>query len=307
MLVSHGSSWLDRRDQERSWTSFVVSLSATIALFASAFAAMRSVGVFRVDRSETERPVVVQLTPPVARPLPPPPVKRTRLTATGRREPIPASPIPEAANTITSAPPISSPPAQSRSADTASVARPSSSPAPAIPIGIAPLPNPYSTIPMAPTRGGAPVAPSGVTIGDKTPNTQRYRDSVINSRLGNADMSAWMKHEATGRERAEMEQSKRTAAVVATRSTTAGSRDVHIPQGEGRGGEGAVGGAGSATSIALPLFSSGPSAAQRKKNEKIDADYQARLRRLQDLILARHDSARADSLRRDSLARARKP
>ena len=82
------------------------------------------------------------------------------------------------------------------------------------------------------------------------------------------------------------------------------------------GGVGAVSGPG-VVSVGLPLFSSGPSAAQRKKNEAIDAEYQARLRGLQDLALSlrdkrvadslRLDSLRLDSLRRDSLARRPKP
>jgi hypothetical protein len=56
-------------------------------------------------------------------------------------------------------------------------------------------------------------------------------------------------------------------------------------------------------SIPFPLFSSGPSAAERKRNAVIDADNQARLRRLQDVVIAQRDSVRTDSLRRDSLAR----
>jgi hypothetical protein len=303
MLVSHGSSWLDRRSQERSWTSFAVSIAATVALFASAFGAMRSVGVLGVEGSEREKPIVVQLAPPTIAPGPPRVIPR----------PSPPSTTMRAAPTVTEPAPVAATPGavapvepQPR-ADTSTASRPVSAASPTIPVGIAPLPNPYSTIPMGPSRGGAPITTSGVTIGDKTPNTERYRDSVINSRLRSADVAAWMRHEATGRERAEMELSKHDAAKVAARTTTAGSREVHVSQGEGRGGEGAVGGAGSATSVALPLFSSGPSAAQRKKNEKIDAEYQLRLRRLQDLIIARRDSARLDSLRRDSLARIRKP
>lgn len=84
-------------------------------------------------------------------------------------------------------------------------------------------------------------------------------------------------------------------------------------QGEGMGGEGAVGGSpamhggGMAVSsgFSLPLFSSGPSKAQRKKNEAIDAEYQLGLRRLEDRLLLKRDSvrilARLDSIRRDSL------
>lgn len=84
------------------------------------------------------------------------------------------------------------------------------------------------------------------------------------------------------------------------------------------GGEGAVGGnpairgggMRAAGGFSLPLFSSGPSKAQRKKNEAIDAEYQMGLRRLEDRmllkrdsirILARRDSVRRDSVRRDSL------
>ena len=54
-------------------------------------------------------------------------------------------------------------------------------------------------------------------------------------------------------------------------------------------------------SIPFPLFSSGPSAAQRKKNEALDAEYQARLRGLEDLVLYKRDRRVADSLRLDSL------
>jgi hypothetical protein len=111
----------------------------------------------------------------------------------------------------------------------------------------------------------------------------------------------------TERERAELEVSKQQARMTAQRTTTAGNgRDVHVPMGEGVGGVGAVGGGGVGSSISLPLFSRGPSAAQRKRNDSIFADYQARLARLQERLRAQKDSVRADSLRRDSLARLAK-
>jgi hypothetical protein len=69
-----------------------------------------------------------------------------------------------------------------------------------------------------------------------------------------------------------------------------------------------VRGRANVVSVGLPLFSSGPSSAQRKKNDSLVADYQRRLRRLQDRYLKRDsiraDSIRADSVRRDSVARA---
>jgi hypothetical protein len=60
-------------------------------------------------------------------------------------------------------------------------------------------------------------------------------------------------------------------------------------------------------SIPAPLLSPGPSPAERKRNEAIDADYQRRLRRLQDQLALRRDSIKTDSLKRDSLARAVRP
>jgi hypothetical protein len=111
----------------------------------------------------------------------------------------------------------------------------------------------------------------------------------------------------TERERAELELSKEQARMTAQRTTTAGNgRDVHIPMGEGVGGVGAVGGGHAGSSISLPLFSRGPSATERKRNDSIFADYRARLARLQERLRAHNDSLRADSLRRDSLARLAK-
>ena len=125
--------------------------------------------------------------------------------------------------------------------------------------------------------------------------------------------SIWKTHPPTGAEKAALETSQRVAAALQRRTTTAGNSNdlVHL-QGKGMDGVGAVGGPG-VVSVGVPLFSSGPSAAQRKKNEAIDAEYQARLRGFQDLVLSlrdkriadsvRLDSLRLDSLRRDSLAR----
>jgi hypothetical protein len=154
-----------------------------------------------------------------------------------------------------------------------------------------------------PTKGlgaGAPIAPSGLTIGDRVANTPQIRDSIAREMMGGVPGLA-RTHEPTGRERQELEQSQRQAAVLRQRTTTAGnSRDLVILQGAGKDGVGAVTGPG-VVSVGAPLFSSGPSAEQRRKNEKIDADYQLRLRRLEDRALLKRDSIRADSLHADSL------
>jgi hypothetical protein len=66
---------------------------------------------------------------------------------------------------------------------------------------------------------------------------------------------------------------------------------------------GQTGGLGFGGSVPFTFLSSGPTREQRKLNEKIDADNQARLRRLEDRMYLKQDSVRADSIRADSLRR----
>jgi hypothetical protein len=109
-------------------------------------------------------------------------------------------------------------------------------------------------------------------------------------------------HPPTGQELANLQAGKRQAEMLAHRVGTAGnSEDVHVMTGNAKGGAGvASGGLGS---IPFPLLEPGPSAAQRKRDEAIDADNRARFLRLEARAAAMRNSARADSLRRDSLAR----
>ena len=88
------------------------------------------------------------------------------------------------------------------------------------------------------------------------------------------------------------------------------THDLYTPMGSGVGGVGAVNGGktgltmdsrGVGVSVPFPLFSSGPSPAERKRNEKLVAEYLAVLRALNDRILMKRDSIRADSLRADSV------
>jgi hypothetical protein len=159
------------------------------------------------------------------------------------------------------------------------------------------------------------VAPAWTKSAERVGNTAAIRDSILRAKI--AEVPSLMKtHAPTGAERAELEASQLAAAALRHRVAAAGnSRDIVALQGKGKDGVGAVGGPG-IVSIDFPLFSSGPSREQRKKNEAIDADYQARLRRLGDSVLSKHDrrvadslrldSLRLDSLRRDSLARRMK-
>jgi len=89
---------------------------------------------------------------------------------------------------------------------------------------------------------------------------------------------------------------------------------LYVPMGKGVGGVGAVNGGktgvtmdsrGVGVSIPFPLFSPGLSPEDRKRNEKLYAEYLAYLRREQEVILLKRDSIRVDSLRRDSLAKRR--
>jgi hypothetical protein len=159
-----------------------------------------------------------------------------------------------------------------------------------------------ATPPTGATGRGAPMAPSGVTIGSRSATTPAIRDSIARAKMN--DVPGMMTtHPPTGAERLELEGSQRLAAALRERSLTSGnSRDLVTLQGKGKDGVGAVGGPGM-VSIGVPLFSSGPSAEQRKKNEKLDAEYQLRLRRLEDRMLLKRDSLLADSLRVDSLRR----
>jgi hypothetical protein len=160
---------------------------------------------------------------------------------------------------------------------------------------------------------GAPIAPAGVTESGRAPNTPQIRDSIATVRMADIPLLA-KTHAPKGAELAELQQRRGMANRMAQRSTTAGnSGDLHVMTGEGLDGVGAVNGGRTSFSpfggsIPFPLFSSGPSRAQRKANEKLDAEYQLRLRRLEDraALLAENaplDSLRLDSLRRDSLVK----
>ncbi|MEO7454766.1 MAG: hypothetical protein ABIY52_00795 [Gemmatimonadaceae bacterium] len=63
------------------------------------------------------------------------------------------------------------------------------------------------------------------------------------------------------------------------------------------------GGLSNSGMIAVPLFSAGPSAAERRRDSAANFEYLARLRRLQDRVQARRESLRVA----DSMSRARQP
>jgi len=291
MLASPGSRWLDRRRPDSRWSSIGVSVAATAALFAAALASMKSVAFWTEVVSHESPTEVVRLEPPAPRPPAPPRVVRRG----GPRATAAPAVVPRAIE----APPVSVPvaaPVQptpvAAPVDTAVAGARSARPA--IPVGVVvphevALPDP-ATI----THGAAPMAPAGV-VAPHTANTATLRESLAASRmLSIAELART--RAPTERELADLKASQRQAAMLARRATTAGnSRDVHVPMGKGVGGVGAADGGG--VSIPFPLFSRGPSPAERRRNDSLDADYRLRLGRLQER------ARRLDSLRRDSLAR----
>jgi len=273
-----------RPPSERRWGSVVVALAATAATFALAFVSMESLPHFSA-RDAVTAPVYVPLRPPA--PVSPPHIQPRETRAPLRTRP--------ATETVAPPAPIAPPstlPAAPSSQMRDTVAGGANSAANA-PIGSA----------AASSAGkGASIAPTGINLDNRAANTAAVRDSIARQQmLGVPELART--RAPTGREKAELEESQRQALALRRRTTTAGnSADVHIAQGRGMGGAGAVGGPG-VVSISAPLFSSGPSAAQRKKNEALFADYQSRLRRLDDRVLLKRDAIVADSIRADSLRR----
>lgn len=307
MLATNGPRWYDHRP-ESNWSSFGVSIAVTIGIFLAAISSMRTVSSWLEPRSiDRETPTMVELQPPVAEPKPiPKPVVRPEPVAPSVAAP---TTVPM---TIDMAPPIV-PPASvpttigpgSTSTDTNRV----KSSGPAIPLG--PVGGKGGEAPIS----GAPIA-AGVTSGEALPGSARSRDSIIAvGVMGDARLWLTDKYKPKGAELAELQYGKRVADRMMRRTTSAGAwQDVNVLTGDGKDGVGAIGGGkngvhmtpnGAVVSVPFPLLSSGPSPAERKRNEKLVAEYRGYLHRMDDRIVLRADSIRADSLRRDSIAKAR--
>jgi hypothetical protein len=294
--VTNAYRWSARKDAP-GVTSGVMALVVTGALFASALAAMIGVQSLPdfLTTSRIERTTVVWL-PPVAAPLPrvaPPHVSRV-LPTVRTASPVSAAPVPAAAASATS-PTVNAAAATSAIVGTRTGTGADSTTShatPIIPLGpiqLAPT-QPLRAIPNPPRDthtgvGGAPVAPAAVTNSWASLTTVQ-RDSIVSAYMAGLSLNAPM----SDRERADIARRDYRPAIhegqpdAAARSQTVGA----------------------GVSIPLPLFSPGPSAAQRKRDSIVAAENGLRLARLHDRLLLRGDSVRTDSLRRDSVARARK-
>jgi hypothetical protein len=298
-MAAHATRIFGQPTPEHRGTSFAVSIAVTAALFAFALGAMRSLPQYSIDRrSEDEQPLTIRLprlvlpTPPAPVPTAEPGPKTTRPVAP------PTIPTTIAAPAVPVAPPLTAPitapgviTGSPRDSNTAGSGKTAAADAAL-----------QKTLQSHATGTGVPAVPAWTKSAEKVGNTPATRDSIVRAKV--ADLPTLMKtHAPTGAERAALEGSQLAALMLRQRTTTSGnSRDLVHLQGKGKDGVGAVSGPGM-VSMDLPLFSSGPSRAQRKKNEALDADYQARLRRLQDSVLSKQDRRLADSLRLDSLRR----
>jgi hypothetical protein len=307
-MAGHRRTQFRSRAPEGRWPSLVVSLTMSVALFVAALASMTSLPrwIRRERNASPDLPVLVQIprTSPRTKPTTPktPNVRRALKRSAGvpDRSQAPASEQVNPAVTAPVDPRVSSRPESTTTARDSSGAR-----SPSAASGTAPSPQGAVIV------KGAPIAPAGVNYNRRVENTPAVRDSIARGAMESfAEMARH--HPATGGERDELETRSRGANSLRQRGLTAGnSRDLVILQGSGLDGVGAVSGGPGVVSVGLPLFSNGPSRAQRRKNDSLYAEYQLRLRRLQDRMYVKRDSIRADSMRadsvrRDSVARSRR-
>lgn len=270
MRVGFGETW-SQRGRSAAWGSSTIALVVTSALFAAAFAAMSrfDAPTINFDRAPVERTTLVYA---------PPPKPAERVEPRTRAVPRPAAEVQSNASSPTLVAPSTVPSSLAPPAPV-DVPRDSASAPAKVNRALFLPPSPTSKLyespkfelPAATPAGrGAPRATAGVTA-PRTPGADTPHTVNIYER-------------ELAEIRAEMARQNSPHAIGA-------------PAGK----------VGAGMSIPVPLLSSGPSRAERRKNEAIDADNQERLGRLQQLIVARRDSARADSLRRDSLARRVRP
>jgi hypothetical protein len=303
MIAQDGARWFARPTDSR-WPSLAVSIVVSASLFTAAVASMRSISAWTGMTVRDPEPVMIRL-PALTMPRP------RALQPTVRRPNEPTQP----SRTIPRDP--------ARSADALPVATVPVAP----PADSAVAPRALPTVDSAAVGKREDLAKAAsaarrfviepVAVTHRSPGARLSReDSILSERFTPHVAWDWW-GPPTEAERAQVRESQLLAERMALRATSAGNaNEVHTMTGEGRGGVGAVGGgkAGVSSSegrpmlsIPFPLFSRGPSAAQRRRDAQINADNQLRLERLQARVRAIRDSIHADSVHRDSLARRPKP
>jgi len=142
---------------------------------------------------------------------------------------------------------------------------------------------------------GAPYAPAGVTT-SSAPLTRAQMDSIQKALIAGISMEEWHRP-LTPQELADVRSRREPGLDPHGRAARLPGEPVYAPL---MNGGYAVG----VPLISIPVF--GKSRAQRRADSIIDADYLARLARLQERLAQQRAIAKADSSRRDSLFRVAK-
>lgn len=281
--------WTYRREAS-PWFSPAIAAAATAVVFGTAFVSMTSLRNARARPLVPEAPVPINLAVrPAIRTPPPSPRPTSRHVAPPEETPV--NPQPPAA--------VDSGSLRNSARDTAAAPRSRAAEpnAASIPRGVA-MPSGIGS------RTGPEYTPAWVAAGTKLlgpAGSAQLRDSISDALKPAAEARAWARPMSAGT-RAEIAETQRQASILDRRTMTAGnSRDLHAMSGQGVGG---VGGVGVGGSIGVPLFSRGPSAAQRARDAKVEAENRAIMQRLAERARAKRDSIRRDSIRADSARNA---
>jgi hypothetical protein len=254
-----------------------VALLATMALFAAAFIAMRSVRLLPVFSSPAEEvvtPTIIRFEPPpIAKPRPPKAAPRAAPANQPVTTPTVVPTVIAPTSEVMVAPPIAGPPTDSGS-------RGRSSDLPTTFGGLIPrvvLPNPR-TVPAE--RVGVNLPFQGLTDAQHD-SAKAFWAEIARRPLTKEEKDSITRVHEPGR---------------GLPNTRAGSDGKAVPLMNGGVSVGMASGQTLGGSFSLPLFSRGPSAAQRKRNEAADSVNRLILYRLQERARALRDSLRADSL-----------
>jgi len=290
--------WWSARPDSVPWTSGGLSLGLTTALFTAAFLAMRTVRIsdFDFGRSERALPTMVELTPPPPRVEPLPEVRR----------PVPATPRPVVPPTaavpvlptvtvpipqVEVVPPVRVEPVRPEPASDTTGGRAAGPVNRGSLTKMVPMREIPTFTPDPTKRVAAPVGPAGVAAHNGTLSVAE-RDAIATAKMATIPLLA-EKYQPTAQQVEQLRQQNEPGLPRYGRAARMPGGAVSVPLMNGGYAVGVMG-----FSIALPNY-------DRTTERRLDADNQARLRRLQDRAALVRDSIRADSLKRDSLTRIR--
>jgi hypothetical protein len=251
-----------------------VALIATIAMFAAAFIAMRSVRLFPVFSSPAEEispPTIIRFEPPTSKPIPKPEARPTTVRSAPPTLVAPTTVPTAVAPPITTPAPITAPPPDSAPGGRRRITDL--------------LPTEPGLKPPAPLANvrGAPIATAGVTAPFR-PFSEAERDSIDAARA--RAYAEALRRPFTKEEKEAVERQAEPGKGL--KNTREGSDGKVVPLMNG--------GVSVAMKPMLSISVGGKSAAERKREAAIDSANRVILYRLQDRARLLRDSLRADSL-----------